>query len=329
MQDKIKHMAREKKEQEKPKTYREELLALKEALKPKINEETYISSGSIEFDKNLGGKGWQCGWIAEIIAWEGSGKTTECLETVLYCQKNNWEYAYVDAEHALDKEYAIKLGIDWEHFEERLFQPNNGEEAFEIGKTLLKTGKLKLLIYDSVGGMLPQKQMEGEAGESYMGKHAELFSKQVPIINYLAHTNNALVIFVSQVREKPGVMFGSPETTQAGHALKFFAGYRVWFRKEVEQGEDPSFIKTKYKIIKNKTSTPYKTGDFNIVFGEGIDDLRELLVLGVDLGILEKAGTWFCYKDMKIGQGIDNAKVTLKDNPELTEEIKKQILEKI
>ena len=316
-------------------SYEEQLKILKDSLKPKEKEDIYLSTGSLSLDIALGGKGWKLGRQASLVAWFGAGKTTLCLETIKQAQDANLEYAYIDCEHSLDKIYIQNLGINWEIFEKRLFQPNNGEEAFEIGKTLIENG-CKVLIYDSTSGLLPRKMMEGEAGESNLGLHARLMSAQVPVIHNKVATNTCLVIYVSQIREKIGVMFGTPETTQGGHAQAFFDDYRIEIRKTIEKDngdkENATGVTSKYKIVKNKVAAPYKTGEYSIKFGEGIDKIKEIVDIASELDILYKHG-----KTIKINKDLpeeekyelDTFYDLLKTNPEFYIALKNKILTKL
>lgn len=294
----------------------------------------FVSTGSITLDLALGGKGLSSGRITELMAWEGSGKTTLCLHLIANAQKAGYEVAYIDSEHALDERYARAIGVDWDKLVpeddsmKMLFQTSTGEDAFDIASNLLKTGKVKVIIFDSTSGMIPESQFEADAGGSNMGKHAKLFSSEIPKINALAAKHNAIVVFVSQLREKIGVMFGSPETTQAGNALKFFASNRIRLSKTlVKDGDETTGITVGFKVLKCKTAKPFKTGSFPIVFGEGIDNMEEVVDLATDLGIIKKSGSWYAYGETKIGQGISSVKQLLKDNPELYQEITLKVKE--
>lgn len=318
------------------KSYDEELDQLRKELKADDRpEDIYISSGSFTLDIHLGGRGWKCGRVGEIKAWEGSGKTTICLHLIEQCQKANLEYLYIDAEQALNPDYARKIGIDWEHFKKRLFQPANGEEGFETLKRIIKTGKCRVAIVDSTSGMLPQKMMEGEAGASNLGLHARLFSSEIPKIKHLADKYNTLVIFISQIREKIGVMFGSPETTQAGNALRFFDDYLIELRKSVDSAngkeEDATGITSKFHIIKNKTFEPYHKGEFHIIKMQGIDIVREVIDIADDLEIIKVWGKATTYPVTEEGTKYDTEEFynILKDNPELMESIKHDCLVKL
>ena len=326
----------EKKTKEEKKSYSEELAALRKELAGNTNEESFVSTGSLTLDIALGGYGWKCGKIAELVAWFGSGKTTLALETVTQFQKLGLKTAYFDQEYSLDKKYAQNIGVNWKEFEETLFQCPNGESTFETAKRLIQTGEIKLVVFDSTSGMLPQKQMEGVAGESYLGKHAELFSKQIPIINSLAARYNCLCIFISQIREKPGIIYGSPECTPAGHSLSFFDDYRIEIRKALEKEngdkEDATGVTSKFKIVKNKISAPYKTGEYSIKFGVGIDKIKEIIDIASELEILYKRG-----QVIKINPDTSEEEKyelpvfmeMLKDNPEFYSSLKEKILKKL
>lgn len=317
------------------KTYEEQLQILRDSLKPKDKEDIYLSTGSLALDIALGGKGWKLGRQASLIAWFGAGKTTLCLETIKQAQDANLEYGYIDCEHALDKKYIQKIGINYNNFEKRLFQPNNGEEAFEIGKSLISNG-CRVLIYDSTSGMLPKKMMEGQAGESNLGLHARLMSSQIPIIHNLLATNTCLVIYISQVREKIGVMFGSPETTQGGHAQEFFDDYRIDIRKTIEKDngdkEDATGVTSRFKIIKNKVAVPYKTGEYSIKFGIGIDKIKEIIDISSDLDILYKHGSTIkINKDTPEEEKYELVEFMdmIENNSEYYNHLKQQILTKL
>lgn len=284
-----------------------------------------LSTGSISLDIALGG-GIRSGRITELIAWEGAGKTTLCLHLVAEAQKRGLNVCYIDSEHALDKKYAEAIGCNWENM--NIFQPMSGEEAFDYGRRLLETGELHLLIYDSTSGMLPKSQMDSDAGGSNMGKHALLFSKEVPKINIAASKNNAIVVFISQIREKIGVMFGSPETTQAGNTLKFFASNRIDLRKSlIKEGEEIVGQNTKFKILKCKTAKPFVTGAFPIVFGKGIDRIAEIIDLATSNLPVEKFKKWgsqITYNGEKYT--LDVFKELLSDNPEFYNQLKEDLI---
>lgn len=328
-------MAKEKVKEEK-KTFEEELLQLRKELSGNTPESIFVSSGSLTLDIALGGKGWKLGKIAELVAWFGCGKTTLALETVKEFQQAGFKTAYFDQEYSLDRKYAESIGVNWKEFEETLFQCPSGEATFEAAKTLIKTGRINLVVFDSTSGMLPLKQMEGVAGESYLGKHAELFSKQIPIINSLAAQYNCLCIFISQIREKPGVIYGSPECTPAGHSLSFFDDYRIEIRKSLEKEngdkEDATGITAKFKIVKNKIDAPYKTGEYSIKFGEGIDTIKEIIDISSDLEILYKHGQVIkINKDTPEEEKYDLSVFMqmITDNEEFYKSLKSKILKKL
>ena len=329
------------KEEQKPRTFDEELAVLRKEFTIDNNRpKQYLSTGSLALDIALGGKGWELGRQAELKAWEGSGKTTICLATTAEAQKKqlldpDFNYAYIDAEHSLNPDYARKLGVNWEEFEKTLFQADNGEQAFEYAKRLIKTGKMRLIIFDSTSGMKTKKEMEDEAGTSHLGLHAKLFSDQVPALKALAARYDCLLIYISQVREKIGVMFGSPETTQAGNALKFFDDYRIEIRRDVlkENGEkeDPTGIRSRFNILKNKAYKPYITGEFYINIGEGIDKLREIVDLASECDLLYKHG-----QTIKINKDTPEEEKyelevfydLLRNNQEFYDSLKEKILNK-
>ena len=316
------------KKEEKKKTLKEAIEYLNKTYSGAYNDDGYfISTGSIGLDAILGG-GLKSGRLVELIAWEGAGKTTFCLHVLAEAQKAGYNVAYVDAEHALDKAYAENIGVDWDALLPTLFQPSNGEEAFEYGKTLLETGEMNLIIFDSTSGMLPKSQMEGETGASNIGKHAFLFNKEIPRINLLASKHNAICIFVSQIREKPGVMFGSPETTQAGHSLKFFASTRIDLRRTLtKDGDDTTGIKTKFKTLKCKTASPFQLAYVPIVFGLGFDKLDEAIELGKEYEILKKHGDKITIGEDKYT--VEEFKTLLLDNTEFYSSLKEKITNKI
>lgn len=312
---------------EKKLSFDEMVASLNEKYAGNQDEDTFVlPTGSLSLDIILNG-GLRSKRITELIAWEGAGKTTFCLHLVAEAQRKGIKASYVDSEHALDKTYATSIGVDWEALKPTIFQPNNGEEAFEYGKALMETGELGLLIFDSTSGMLPKKMMEGEAGDSALGLHSRLFSAELPKINNAAARGNTVVVFVSQIREKIGVMFGSPETTQAGNALKFWASTRIDIRKRLDKvGEDVVGITSKFKTIKNKTASPFQEAEVSIIFGVGYDKIQETIDIAVERDIINKSGSWFAYDGNKIGQGETAVRTLLEDNPELYEEIRAKVL---
>jgi len=319
------------KNKEEKKSFAELAAELDKKFSGNTNTEHFdLSTGSLSLDLALGG-GVRSGRITELIAWEGAGKTTICLHLIAEAQKKGLNVAYIDAEHALDEKYAKAIGVDWEKLKPTLFQPMNGEDAFQYGQELLKSGELQLLIYDSTSGMLPKSQMEAEPGGSNMGKHALLFSKEVPKINILTANNNAITVFVSQLREKIGVMFGSPEVTQAGNTLKFFASNRIDLRKSLEkEGDEVIGINTKFKVLKCKTSAPYKTGIIPILFGVGIDKVSEIIEMATDLDLIKKWGKTITILDgSETKYDLEEFKTLLKDNEEFFQDLRNKIIKTV
>lgn len=294
-----------------------------------IIERTFISTGSILLDNALGG-GVSTGRITELIAWEGAGKSTVCQHILANAQKLGMKVAYIDAEHSLDPTYAEAIGVDWKALLPTLFQPTNGEDAFHYGMELIKTGELGVIIFDSTSGMIPKKQLEGDPGTSVLGLHSRLFSQEIPKISAMAATHNTAVVFVSQIREKIGVMFGSPETTQAGNALKFFASNRIELRKTLEKEGDVTIgINSKFKVIKCKTNSPYSTGVINIIFGKGINSDPEVMEIAIENNIISLSGNTYSYEGVKIGVGQKQLEAFFTDNPEVFEEIKLKVINKL
>jgi len=288
-----------------------------------------ISSGSIGIDfQVLGVGGWIIGRLYELMGWEGSGKTTICGHAIAECQKAGKVAMCIDGEHAVDKDYFEALGVDTNKL---LFaQPSNGEEGFQIAKEMIMSGKIDLLIIDSDSSMIPKCVLEGDMGDSSIGKKARLNNGAYPALKSLLVQHKVCVIVVSQFREKIGVMFGNPTTTQGGHALKFYSDCRIEVSKSVAKDGDESYGNiTKIKTTKNKTFSPYKKCEFDVVWGVGIDKVKEIVDIGVELKIIQKSGSWFSYGETKIGQGINGVSDLLNDNPELTEEIRAKIIEKI
>lgn len=319
------------KNKEEKKSFAELAAELDKKFSGNTNTEHFdLSTGSLSLDLALGG-GIRSGRITELIAWEGAGKTTICLHLIAEAQKKGLNVAYIDAEHALDEKYAKAIGVDWEKLKPTLFQPMNGEDAFQYGQELLKTGELQLLIFDSTSGMLPKSQMEAEPGGSNMGKHALLFSKEVPKVNIFAANNNAIVVFVSQLREKIGIMFGSPETTQAGNTLKFFASNRIDLRRSLEkEGDEVIGINTKFKVLKCKTSAPYKTGIIPILFGVGIDKVSEIIEMATDLDLIKKWGKTITILDgSETKYDLEEFKTLLKDNEEFFQDLRNKIIKTV
>ena len=284
-----------------------------------------ISTGSLGLDLALGIGGLPKGRIVEIYGPESSGKTTLALHVVAEAQKQGGTCAYVDAEHALDPIYARKLGVKIDDL--LISQPDTGEQALEIADTLVRSGTISVLVVDSVAALVPKAELEGDMGDQHMGLQARLMSQALRKLTASVARTNTLVIFINQIRMKIGVMFGNPETTTGGNALKFYASVRMDIRRigSIKDHEDVIGNQTRVKIVKNKVAPPFKTVDFDILYGEGVSKMGELLDLGVKAGLIEKAGSWFSYKDERIGQGRESARQFLKDNPKKAEELEKAI----
>jgi recombination protein RecA len=289
-----------------------------------------ISSGSIGLDIALGVGGYPKGRVVEIYGPESSGKTTLTLHAIAECQKAGGIAAFIDAEHAFDRLYAQNLGIDLGELV--ISQPDNGEQALEIADNLIRSGAVDMLVVDSVAALTPKSEIEGEMGDSKMGLHARLMSQALRKLTASISKTNCTVFFINQLREKIGVMFGNPETTTGGNALKFYASVRVDIRRSTQlKNADGGVLgnKTRVKIVKNKVAPPFKTTEFDIMYGEGISKIGEILDIGVEHDIIEKSGSWFSYGGSKLGQGRDAVKAILKDNPELMEELEQKILEQL
>ncbi len=286
-----------------------------------------ISTGSLGLDLALGIGGLPRGRIVEIYGPESSGKTTLALHVVAESQKKGGVCAYIDAEHALDPIYAGKLGVKIDDL--LISQPDTGEQALEIADTLVRSGTIDVLVVDSVAALVPKAELEGEMGDSHMGLQARLMSQALRKITASVARANTLVIFINQIRMKIGVMFGNPETTTGGNALKFYASVRLDIRRigAIKDKENTVGNQTRVKIVKNKVAPPFKTVDFDILYGEGISKTGELLDLGIKAGIVEKAGSWFSAKGERIGQGRESARAYLKAHPELANEIEKTVRE--
>jgi recombination protein RecA len=284
-----------------------------------------ISTGSLGIDIALGIGGLPKGRIVEIYGPESSGKTTLALSVIAQSQKAGGTCAFVDAEHALDPGYAKKIGVDIENL--LISQPDAGEQALEIADTLVRSGAIDVLVIDSVAALVPKAELEGEMGDSHMGLQARLMSQALRKLTSTISRSNTLVIFINQIRMKIGVMFGNPETTTGGNALKFYASVRMDIRRigSIKDKEDVIGNQTRVKIVKNKVAPPFKVVDFDIMYGEGISKVGELVDLGVKAGIVEKAGAWFSYNGDKLGQGRENAKVFLRENPKVADEIELKI----
>lgn len=286
-----------------------------------------IPSGSIGLDAALGIGGFPRGRVIEIYGPEASGKTTLAIHAIAEAQKNGGIAAIIDAEHTFDRNYAEKLGVDIENL--LISQPDNGEQALEITDNLIRSGALDIIVIDSVAALTPKAEIEGEMGDSKMGLQARLMSQALRKLTANISKTNTSCVFINQLREKIGVMFGNPETTTGGNALKFYASVRVDIRRtnQIKDGEEIIGNRTRVKIVKNKLAPPFKKADFDILYGEGISQLGEIVDLGVDFDIIKKSGSWFSYGDTKLGQGRDAVKQIIKDNPELLEELKSKITE--
>ena len=284
-----------------------------------------IPTGSLGLDMALGIGGMPRGRIVEIYGPESSGKTTLALSVIAQAQKNGGTCAFIDAEHALDPSYAKKIGVDLENL--LISQPDAGEQALEITDTLVRSGAIDVLVVDSVAALVPKAELEGEMGDSHMGLQARLMSQALRKLTSTIARSNTLVIFINQIRMKIGVMFGNPETTTGGNALKFYASVRIDIRSigKIKDKEDIIGSQTRVKIVKNKVAPPFKVVDFDIMYGEGISKTGEIIDLGVKANVVEKSGAWFSYNGDKIGQGRENAKIFLRDHPEIATEIENKI----
>ncbi len=287
-----------------------------------------ISTGSLGLDIALGIGGLPRGRIVEIYGPESSGKTTLTLHVVAEAQKAGGTCAFVDAEHALDPAYAKRIGVDIDNL--IISQPDSGEQALEIADTLVRSGAVDVLVVDSVAALVPKAELEGEMGDQHMGLQARLMSQALRKLTASVSKSNALVIFINQIRMKIGVMFGNPETTTGGNALKFYSSVRMDIRRvgSIKDKENVIGNETRVKIVKNKVAPPFKTVDFDIMYNFGISREGEIIELGVQAGIIEKSGSWFSYNSERIGQGKENARQWLKDNPKIASELIKKIMEK-
>jgi recombination protein RecA len=288
-----------------------------------------IKSGSIGLDVALGVGGYPRGRVIEIYGPESSGKTTLAIHAIAEAQKAGGIAAIIDAEHAFDRFYAEKLGVDVENL--IISQPDNGEQALEITDNLIRSGAIDLIVIDSVAALTPKAEIEGEMGDSKMGLQARLMSQALRKLTANINKTQTCCMFINQLRDKIGVMFGSPETTTGGNALKFYATIRLDIRRigQLKDGEEICGNRTKVKVVKNKVAPPFRKAEFDILYGEGISKIGEIIDLGVELEIIKKSGSWFSYGETKLGQGRDSVKTILNDNPELMEEITKKIIEKI
>jgi recombination protein RecA len=290
-----------------------------------VEEVETISSGSLGLDLALGVGGYPRGRVIEIYGPESSGKTTLTLHAIAEAQKAGGIAAFIDAEHAFDRNYAEKLGVDIENL--IISQPDNGEQALEIAENLIRSGAIDIVVIDSVAALTPKSEIEGEMGDSKMGLHARLMSQALRKLTGTISKTNCTVFFINQLREKIGVMFGNPETTTGGNALKFYASVRLDIRRssQIKDGENVIGNRTKVKVVKNKVAPPFKTAEFDIMYGEGVSKTGEILDLAVEFEIIKKAGSWFSYGETKLGQGRDAVKSLIKDNPELADELEQKI----
>jgi len=292
-----------------------------------VEEVEAISSGSIGLDIALGVGGYPRGRVIDIYGPESSGKTTLTLHAIAECQKQGGIAAFIDAEHAFDRFYAEKLGVDISEL--IISQPDHGEQALEIADNLIRSGAVDIVVVDSVAALTPKSEIEGEMGDSKMGLHARLMSQALRKLTGSIARTNCTVFFINQLREKIGVMFGNPETTTGGNALKFYASVRLDIRRSTQiKNTDAEVLgnKTRVKVVKNKVAPPFKTTEFDIMYGEGISKIGEIIDLGVNYEVIKKSGSWFSYGDTKLGQGRDAVKTLLKDNPDLMDELEEKIM---
>lgn len=295
-----------------------------------VEDVEVIPTGSLGLDVALGVGGYPRGRVIEIYGPESSGKTTLTLHAMAEAQKKGGIAAFIDAEHAFDRGYAEKLGVDVENL--IISQPDNGEQALEIADNLIRSGAIDIVVIDSVAALTPKSEIEGEMGDSKMGLHARLMSQALRKLTGSISKTKCTVIFINQLREKIGVMFGNPETTTGGNALKFYASVRLDIRRSTQIKDADSNAmgnKTRVKVVKNKVAPPFKQVEFDIMYGEGISKVGEIIDLGVDFEIIKKAGSWFSYDETKLGQGRDAVKALLLDNPELMDELEKKIKDAI
>ncbi len=295
-----------------------------------VEEVDVIPTGSLGLDLALGVGGYPRGRVIEIYGPESSGKTTLTLHAIAQAQKAGGIAAFIDAEHAFDRFYAEKLGVEIDNL--IISQPDHGEQALEIADNLIRSGAIDIIVIDSVAALTPKSEIEGEMGDSKMGLHARLMSQALRKLTSSISKTNCTVIFINQLREKIGVMFGNPETTTGGNALKFYASVRLDIRRSTQIKDSNSEVignKTRVKVVKNKVAPPFRTAEFDIMYGEGISKNGEIIDIGVDYEIVKKSGSWFSYQDTKLGQGRDAVKGLLNDNPELMEELEEKIKEAI
>jgi recombination protein RecA len=294
-----------------------------------MDEIEVVSTGSIGLDVALGIGGLPRGRIIEIYGPESSGKTTIATHVIAEAQKKGGICAIIDAEHAFDSSYAQKLGVDVDNL--LISQPDYGEQALEIADRLILSGALDVVVIDSVAALVPKSELEGEMGDSKMGLHARLMSQALRKLTATIHKTNTICIFINQLREKIGVMFGNPETTTGGNALKFYASVRLDIRRisQIKDGDEAVGNRARVKVVKNKVAPPFRQAEFDIIFGEGISKMGEIIDMGVELGIIQKSGSWFSYESNKLGQGRDAVKELVRDNPELSAEIEAKIRAKV
>ena len=293
-----------------------------------IEEVESISSGSIGLDIALGVGGYPKGRVIEIYGPESSGKTTLTIHAIAECQKKGGIAAFIDAEHAFDRFYAEKLGVDVQEL--IISQPDNGEQALEIADNLIRSGAVDIVVIDSVAALTPKSEIEGEMGDSKMGLHARLMSQALRKLTGSISRTNCTVFFINQLREKIGVMFGNPETTTGGNALKFYASVRLDIRRSTQIKDADAKVlgnKTRVKVVKNKVAPPFRTSEFDIMYGEGISKIGEIIDIGVNYEIIKKSGSWFSYGETKLGQGRDAVKTILTENPDLMDELEEKIME--
>ena len=292
-----------------------------------VEEMDVISTGSIGLDTALGVGGFPKGRIIEIYGPESSGKTTLAIHAIAEAQKQGGIAAFIDAEHAFDRFYAAKLGVDVENL--LISQPDYGEQALEIAENLIRSGAIDVIVVDSVAALTPKSEIEGEMGDSKMGLQARLMSQAMRKLTATINKTGCVCIFINQLREKIGVMFGNPETTTGGNALKFYSSVRIDIRKisQIKDGENVLGSRVKVKVVKNKVAPPFRKAEFDILYGEGISRSGEIVDLGVEMGIIKKSGSWFSYGDSKLAQGRDSVKKLIEDNPELADELAAKIFE--
>jgi recombination protein RecA len=288
-----------------------------------------ISTGSISVDSAIGIGGFPRGRVVEVYGPESSGKTTLALSVVGQAQRRGGTAAFIDAEHALDAEYARKLGVDIDNL--LVSQPDNGEQALEIAEMLVRSNAVDVVVVDSVAALVPKAELEGEMGDSHVGLQARLMSQALRKLTAIVAKSKTCLIFINQIREKIGVMFGNPETTTGGRALKFYASVRIDIRRiaAIKEGEEVTGSRVKVKVVKNKVAAPFRQAEFDIDYGEGISRMGEIIDLGVEHKLVVKSGAWYSYGDLRVGQGRDNSKQFLRDNPDLAEELELKIREKL